>query len=77
MIALAVIDFPLPDSPTIPTVSPGATDRSMFDTIVFSRPPSPLWMRRSRTSSSGSTATGACATPTRSTALIGTAPATP
>ena len=56
MIARAVIDFPLPDSPTIPIVSPGPRTRSAAVTIVSRRPPGR--MRSTRSPSTSSTGPG-------------------
>ena len=56
--ALAVIDLPLPDSPTMPIVSPRASARSMPDTIVRVLPPMREWIVRSETVRSGSPVIG-------------------
>ena len=59
--ALAVMDLPLPDSPTMATDSPGPTARSMPDTIVRSTPTPPVTCRSATRRPRRGRATGSAA----------------
>src|SRR5882757_2068546 len=50
MIDMPVMVFPQPDSPTRPTVSPGATSKEIPSTAVTRSRPRRICVRRSRTS---------------------------